>query len=228
MLNNEQERYIDGLRATHPGLNDSTIKQLLVGASWSSAQIESALARFHGAISVPTPPTTPSEVAPRTPAPSVSQSSVTPASSVSLETTKPQPFSGGKIVAVIAGLIFLFSALGAAGYFIYTKTDLFSAPQLTNENILNNVFAKLGEIETASYGAEISLGVNPREEGAVSFSATAPTSPEELKRYQRDEDRFRDVEKIYGALQAAYGLKFVYPATLATLSVPTTDPLGKP
>ncbi len=336
MLNGEQIAYIETLRKDYPNLNESTLRETLLGASWSEEEITDAIARYKGGEKAPevtpkpepikqtgptlsetqqpkvvsgfsqssvtpvakveqspknvtsstqtilTTPATPSKftqssvvtqpVSQKVNSPTVGatgftasntsvsgfakenvsstpQAQVTPESSKTtptpeqkVSTEKPvtappviaqqtlptsslkdEPVKTGSLLkkALISlGILLGFGALAAGGYYIATKTNIFTPHKLTNENIFSTIFTKLGEIERTSYGVSLLVKTNQRAEGAVPFGNTETLTEEELAQYKRDQDRIRDILKIKAALNqsrisANYEYTKPYPATLS-------------
>jgi hypothetical protein len=53
MLEKELSDYIDGLKISHPGLDDATIRATLSAAEWSETDITAAIARYKEVIHIP-------------------------------------------------------------------------------------------------------------------------------------------------------------------------------
>jgi len=214
------------LRTNYPTLDEATLRQALTGAKWSEEQIAEGLAIFTAPTpaSIPTPP-------------------------LEVETSSPQPFAtqeskkNMRRIMLIGGVIFLLSAVSALGYYVVTETSLFRPKPalLTNENLLPNIMAKLGEISTVEYDLEAKLEVVPREPNATPFAIAVPPTPEVLLQYQRDQDRMRDIAEILRVIQkeTTYHTKtptpsspsvvhYEYPADVSLFGVKMSDGLGVP
>lgn len=185
------------------GVTREKITETLLGSGWTAEQVEPAFRELDVMQNQDEPPIS---------------SPVTPLSPRVLD---------GKKVGIIVGCLLLLSAVGAAGYFAVTGSFV-RTPALTNEDILETLTAKLGEINTASYALNFSLSVNPIEEGAKSFQAKNPIDANTLAQYQRDQDRIRDISTLQEKSQDYRLDDKSFPKTLQEILGKSVDPQGKP
>ena len=141
-------------------------------------------------------------------------------------------FLNRKKLIVVCVALFALSAVGVLGYYLTTHTSLFDTSKFTNETIFKHIFTKLAEIDTATYNLDLTIQVEDREEGAHSFIEARPLSDEERFKFERDQDRIRDVANIRDALDESRQndeFEYIkpYPKTLQILDVNINDPLGK-
>ncbi len=227
MLSKEQREYLDILRTNYPTLDEGALRQALSGAQWPEEQIIEGLNYFHSK-NLSSPPVTIAQEA----------DVVSPLHDV--HSKRRAHF----FAIIVIGVLIFGGTFVALGYYIVTQTTLFDPPPLTNENILSSVVMKLGEINTVNYSAEAGIAVVPRENGAMAFSMAVPATAEVLQKYQRDQDRFRDIADIRSVLSTQYyqqdqllfshgnsGAKYSpkineYPRDISGLVKKTEDPLG--
>ncbi len=221
MLNKEFTDYVDYLRKNHPGLEDSAISEALKGASWSPEEISEALERYKQ-------PADPLTVVPAPiPAPLVTQNIQTVGSETpQLIASSTSSRSVGKTIAVCVGVVLVVAGISAGAYYAITS-NFFGAPRLTDENLLNTVLNKLGEINTVDYTVNFGLTINPREAGAESYEAANPTNAATLAAYGRDEDRLRDIATLQQRTQQLAWDRQPFPATVEALLGKSKDPSQK-
>jgi len=220
LLNSEQSRYIDKLKADGVEITESSLRDSLVGAGWPEDEITEAVRRF-GFSSVKA-----------TPSNNLSSDGIIENNPVRVNEEGGLPSSPvnnkvmSKTAIVVVGGLLLAVAVGAAGYFLYTK--VLAPGSLTDETMLRTVYEKLSRIDTTNYDLKFSLGVVPRDEEAKAFGDMNPVSEEELAMYQRDSDRIRDITKIKNKLteiKSPYQHSFDY-STPTTSATPKLYPLN--
>ncbi len=214
MLNPEQREYILSLKKTSPAPDHTAVTELLKGASWPEDEIEEALHILHADV-VPASPVSQEVPAPTDDALHMSPTSISPRK------------HSGKVAVVLIGVLITMVA-GACGYYAYTQGVFSPVVTLAPDKILSQLLEKMRSIETAQYKAEFSLATAPRDSDAQPFMMEESVDPEVMARYKRDQDRFRDIEKIRSTLNVIYYASSTYPKSLAGLNLVTTDPLGKP
>ncbi len=249
MLNEEQARYIENLRQNYPGLPVDQLSGTLRSSGWSDEQIASAMLEY-GASATPVvvpPPIVETIVQTVAPAAALASSSTpSPTPNVFPSTTA----ASSRKWFVVAGVMVLVLLVGGGSVFAYMQGWLsFGGKPLTDisqKSLLSGIFLRLGDVRSASYELAGDVAVRPREAGAMPFG-NQNLDPSALLPYQRDQDRFRDIEKIKNAMPKndLYGgnvydqklKKFVpkpvapfeYPDNLASLpNVPAKDPQGDP
>lgn len=240
MLNREQASYIDNLRTNYPGLDIAQLTTTLQGSNWSQAEITEAVARYNGvpATSV-SPPTLP--VVETSPASAVTP----PVDPVFAPSSVSQP--SHKSLFLVIGIVLFLLLLGGVAFAFMKGVGPFdkkaARTNISKQSFLAGVFTRLGNVQSSSYELAGDIAVKPREADAVPFGNQNPDSSTLLP-YQRDQDRFRDLEKIKNALprEDLYGGQYwdgkkyvkkpvvplVYPMTLSALNLPTGDALGIP
>lgn len=237
-LNNEQAQYINTLRVEHPDIEGTTLIASLKGAGWTQSEIDEALTLYRStpvATSAPIPP--PKEVPPvvQNPTPIVTETTPLYVSEATVPSVQTIQKKSHVLIWILFSLL-LLSAVGAGAYYAVFKTNLLNAPKLTNEQLLQNLFAKLQGINTTNYAVDFSFTVADRDQGALPFNEDTKLSDEELLKYKRDQDRIRDIVTIKNALQARVSVPYgntslnrpLYPKTLTGVVQVTADPLGVP
>lgn len=143
-----------------------------------------------------------------------------------------------KVSLIVLTLLLVGGASAGAYYYAIQNGLIGGAPLLTDDVIFRTTFDKLKEINSARYGVDIAVAVNPKDTDAKSYEELYPLSDEEKKQYMRDQDRVRDIVAIRDALSNARYSKNTrnnkgtttpqpYPPTIPT-TVNTLDPEGKP
>lgn len=242
MLDQEQQQYIDGLKASHPDLTDAVLEETLRGASWPAEDITEALVRYKGGVphTIPAPPAahreTPTPASPTnsTDAKPFTTQPITPTLSTSpteitqnrqFTTTQPKKHISKTLLFGASALV-LLGAIGAGAYYAYTELNLFKQKDLTEENFLEYLITDT--MDTATFTSRLEVDVGPRDPGAQSYFETNPLSDDEKAMYARDADRFRDLEEIQRALNDYEYENAMFPQSLSLVKTPQNDPTGKP
>lgn len=89
-----------------------------------------------------------------------------------------------------------------------------STGALSKKEALAKMFDSLTSIQSASYQMSFTSTAEEREAGAVSLDITFPELAEEKKKFERDQNRFRDINSIQKALQNYYFSAQKYPDSL--------------
>ncbi|OHA40801.1 MAG: hypothetical protein A3G59_02470 [Candidatus Taylorbacteria bacterium RIFCSPLOWO2_12_FULL_47_20] len=129
----------------------------------------------------------------------------------------------GKILGILAILVFLALAATAAYLYFYGGLSFSKAPY-DEEHLLRDISAGLRLIKSADAKFEFAAAVKNRDADAKPFVGLEIVRDEKSS---RDEDRFRDLSKILDALGEYKVSKGKYPASLADIvDVSANDPSG--
>src|SRR3989338_2701162 len=198
------------------GLPIEEIKKSLLAAGWQEPIVNESIAAIHSIGGNPTaPPPPPAETTPVAAKPSPMENS-------------PAPVKRPNIMPVVIGGLAIIGIIGGAVAYAYTAGMWpFAQTQYKAEQLLEKIFAKIGDIDSTAYSFDIKLEAEPREAGAKSFKASVPESNKDQPLYDRDGDRFSDLSSISFELQTSFTKNKKYPATLNGLSFAAKDPLTK-
>ena len=175
---------------------------------------------------VPPPPVTPpAHPVPQPPAPPPAPPPPTAFS------TLPPPKRSPVSLALIIGVLAVLSLAGIA-YAYVAKLGPFSHPPYTAANFVTGMLASAATIQTATYKAELSMSVGPRDAGALPYVAPAGPDAATVAKYARDATRGKDISGILLSLDFAAATSRTFPASLGSMrkvgAFSLTDPSGKP
>jgi type II secretory pathway pseudopilin PulG len=138
-----------------------------------------------------------------------------------------------KKISLFVLILLLVGGASAGAYYYAIQNGLIrNAPLLTDDTIFKTTFDKIREINSARYGVEVSVEVNPKDAGAQSYEELYPISDEVKAQYKRDQDRLRDLVAIKRELDNVRFnedilSKGLFPSVLPD-SVNILDPQGNP
>ena len=199
------------------GLPIEEIKKSLLAAGWQEPIVNESIAAIHSIGGNPTaPPPPPAETTP---------AAAKPPQQIE---NSPSPIKRPNIMPVVIGGLAIIGIIGGAIAYAYTAGMWpFAQTQYKAEQLLEKIFAKIGDIDSTAYSFDIKFEAEPREAGAKSFKASVPESNKDQPLYDRDGDRFSDLWSIGSELQTSFTKNKKYPATLNGLSFAAKDPLTK-
>lgn len=125
----------------------------------------------------------------------------------------------GKKLLIIGAVIILAGAgYAAAAYF--TKLWPFQTSGFIDKQLVfAGLFGKIQEINSATYASTLSVKADAREAGATPLTLSSfPEFQAEEQMYERDANRFRDVNRIQGELRTYRDRYSSYPARLADIA----------
>lgn len=205
MLTEQQQEYLQLLHREHPDIQDDALVSMLIALGWDMSHAQFGLQLYHSIVSSQpaiSDSHIPSEISAVPPAPGYTPGGIL-SGSIEGKTEGERLLGGGRGLKVLIVGILAFFAVGASvAYALRQDTKLY-----TPENIISGIYAKLQLAKTFEYRISVEVSANPRSPDASPFQSSVPVPPEVLKKYQRDQDRLRDLQSIQTKLKSDFSKK---------------------
>lgn len=179
------------LKAAAAGASEQEIKNALTQAGWSQVDIDDSIAATKTPQPIPTPapmipnlmPKQPSQ----TPPISTTQNQSAPVQSTVPVNTPYQPIvqptqqnqsTKGKPIFAIIVIVLLLGSIGGTLAYAYTQQMwIFTPKELTPEELVNRLVDTAANLQSASYRANLTIEVQPRDKDLEVFPNTDPGMP---------------------------------------------------
>lgn len=243
MANQNLADYIKSSRVS--GANDEMIRQALLSVGWQKADIDEAF-NMAGSSSSSNPIQNPKPAftSPQNPVVAStmqsfdgtkSEAPVTQSNPITSVQSAGPHFSKKLLISfIIAGVLLL-----GGGAFGYTQRIWPFNGKSLDPIIAGDIFDSFSLINSANYMVSLSVKSEPKEKGAEPISVEFPELKEKQPLYDRDINRFRDLNEIKHKIEAYYSKNKKYPANFKEIQdyvgysqseevvkIPTKDPLG--